>query len=411
MKLFKKRAEEQTVEQEQDTQEEQILIAHLGADDNLDFKMAMKIPAFSSCISKISNTVSIVPIKLYKRIDENKVEEVKDDIRVKLINRDTGDTLDALQFKKALVEDYFGKGGYAYIKKQGNRVESIHYVDNKEISFRFNEDPIFKEYRILVRGKEYEPYYFLKILRNTKNGREGKSIVDENKDVLMVAYYSLKFEKNLVKSGGNKKGFIKSPKKLTDPAMKALKNAWRKLYSNSSENVVILNDGLDFKESANTSVEMQLNENKRTNSDEICKIFNMPPSLINGGATELDKVDFIQSCINPVLEALEKALDRDLLLEKEKDSYFFKADTSELTKGDIKTRYEAYATASNAGFMQIDEIRYKENQPALGLDFVKLGLQDVLYFPKTGEIYVPNMNAREEIKRKGISEDENRNKE
>lgn len=411
MKLFKKRAEEQTVEQEQDTQEEQILIAHLGADDNLDFKMAMKIPAFSSCISKISNTVSIVPIKLYKRIDENKVEEVKDDIRVKLINRDTGDTLDALQFKKALVEDYFGKGGYAYIKKQGNRVESIHYVDNKEISFRFNEDPIFKEYRILVRGKEYEPYYFLKILRNTKNGREGKSIVDENKDVLMVAYYSLKFEKNLVKSGGNKKGFIKSPKKLTDQAMKALKNAWRKLYSNSSENVVILNDGLDFKESANTSVEMQLNENKRTNSDEICKIFNMPPSLINGGATELDKVDFIQSCINPVLEALEKALDRDLLLEKEKDSYFFKADTSELTKGDIKTRYEAYAVASNAGFMQIDEIRYKENQPALGLDFVKLGLQDVLYFPKTGEIYVPNMNAREEIKRKGISEDENRNKE
>lgn len=411
MKLFKKRAEEQTVEQEQDTQEEQILIAHLGADDNLDFKMAMKIPAFSSCISKISNTVSIVPIKLYKRIDENKVEEVKDDIRVKLINRDTGDTLDALQFKKALVEDYFGKGGYAYIKKQGNRVESIHYVDNKEISFRFNEDPIFKEYRILVRGKEYEPYYFLKILRNTKNGREGKSIVDENKDVLMVAYYSLKFEKNLVKSGGNKKGFIKSPKKLTDQAMKALKNAWRKLYSNSSENVVILNDGLDFKESANTSVEMQLNENKRTNSDEICKIFNMPPSLINGGATELDKVDFIQSCINPVLEALEKALDRDLLLEKEKDSYFFKADTSELTKGDIKTRYEAYAIASNAGFMQIDEIRYKENQPALGLDFVKLGLQDVLYFPKTGEIYVPNMNAREEIKRKGISEDENRNKE
>lgn len=410
MKLFKKRAEEQTVEQEQDTQEEQILIAHLGADDNLDFKMAMKIPAFSSCISKISNTVSIVPIKLYKRIDENKVEEVKDDIRVKLINRDTGDTLDALQFKKALVEDYFGKGGYAYIKKQGNRVESIHYVDNKEISFRFNEDPIFKEYRILVRGKEYEPYHFLKILRNTKNGREGKSIVDENKDVLLVAYYSLKFEKNLVKSGGNKKGFIKSPKKLTDVAMKALKNAWRKLYSNSSENVVILNDGLDFKESANTSVEMQLNENKRTNSDEICKIFNMPPAMINGGATEMDKVDFIQSCINPVLEALEKALDRDLLLEKEKDSYFFKADTSELTKGDIKTRYEAYAIASKAGFMQIDEIRYKENQPALGLDFVKLGLQDVLYFPKTGEIYVPNMNAREDIKKKGKKEDEDRNK-
>lgn len=407
MGFFRRRAEEQ----EPETQEDQILIAHLGADDELDFDKAMKIPAFSSCISKISNTVATVPIKLYRKVEDNKVEEVKDDVRVKLINHDTGDTLDAFQFKKALVVDYFGKGGYAYIRKQGTKVKSIHYVDNKEIYFRFNEEPIFKSYKILVRENEYEPYYFLKILRNTKNGREGKSIVDENKDVLLVAYYSLKFEKNLVKSGGNKKGFIKSPKKLTDAAMKALKNAWRKLYSNSSENVVILNDGLDFKESANTSVEMQLNENKKTNSDEICKIFNMPPAMINGGVAEMDKVDFIQSCINPVLEALEKALDRDLLLEKEKDSYFFKADTSELTKGDIKTRYEAYAIASNAGFMQIDEIRYKENQPALGLNFVKLGLQDVLYFPKTGEIYVPNMNAREEMKKKGENEDENRGKE
>ena len=407
MGLFRKRAEEQ----EPETKEDQILIAHLGADDELDFDRAMKIPAFSSCISKIANTVSTIPIKLYRIVEENKVEEVKDDVRDRLINHDTGDTLDSFQFKKALVMDYFGKGGYAYINKQGTKVKSIHYVDNREVYFKFNEEPIFKEYRIMVRDKEYEPHYFLKILRNTKNGREGKSIVDENKDVLLVAYYSLKFEKNLVKSGGNKKGFIKSPKKLTDAAMKALKTAWRKLYSNSSENVVILNDGLDFKESANTSVEMQLNENKKTNSDEICKIFNMPPSMINGGATESDKVDFIQSCINPVLEALEKALDRDLLLETEKGSYFFKADISELTKGDIKTRYEAYAVASNAGFMQIDEIRYKENLPALGLNFVKLGLQDVLYFTETGEIYVPNMNARESIKKKGEKKDENRDQE
>ena len=407
MRLFNRRAGEP----EQETQEEQILIAHLGADDDIDFDMAMKIPAFSSCISKIANTVATVPIKLYRTVESNKVEEVKDDVRDRLINHDTGDTLDAFQFKKALVMDYFGKGGYAYINKQGTKVKSIHYVDNREIYFRFSEEPIFKEYRIMVRDREYEPHYFLKILRNTINGREGRSIVDENKEVILVAYYSLKFEKNLVKSGGNKKGFIKSPKKLTDVAMKALKTAWRKLYSNNSENVVILNEGLDFMESSNTSVEMQLNENKMTNSDEICKIFNMPPSMIKGGATELDKVDFIQSCINPVLEALEKALDRDLLLETEKGSYFFKADTSELTKGDIKTRYEAYSVASNAGFMQIDEIRYKENLPALGLNFVKLGLQDVLYFTNTGEIYVPNMNAREKIKKKGKKEDENRNQE
>ena len=40
--------------------------------------------------------------------------------------------------------------------------------------------------------------------------------------------------------------------------------------------------------------------------------------------------------------------------------------------------------------MQIDEIRYQEDLPPLGLKFVRLGLQDVLYDPETNTIYTPN---------------------
>lgn len=42
--------------------------------------------------------------------------------------------------------------------------------------------------------------------------------------------------------------------------------------------------------------------------------------------------------------------------------------------------------------MQIDEVRYAENLEPLGLSWVKLGLQDVLYDPKTRRIYTPNTN-------------------
>ena len=40
--------------------------------------------------------------------------------------------------------------------------------------------------------------------------------------------------------------------------------------------------------------------------------------------------------------------------------------------------------------MQVDEVRKKENLESFSLDFIKLGLQDVLYYPETGEIYTPN---------------------
>lgn len=406
---FKMRAEPET-KTETESSEDALLIASL-ADDVPTREQAMNVPTFSSCVNKIAEAISTIPIKLYKLDEEGRLEEIKGDRRVGLLNDDTGDTLDGVQFKRAMTRDYLlGKGGYAYINKIGLDVQSIHYVEESEISFMYNVDPIFKDYDILVQGTAYRPFQFLKLLRNTKDGRSGRSVVIENSEVISVAYHSLKYEKNLVKTGGNKKGFIKSPRKLATEAIQALKTAWRRLYQNNTENVVVLNEGLEFQESSNTSVEMQLNENKRTNGDEICKLFSMPPSIVSGKATEQDRADFVQFCLNPILKEFECALNRDLLLETEKGVYFFAADTSELTKGDIEKRFRAYETASRNGFLQIDEIRRKENYPPLGMDFVRLGLQDVLFDPKTRQFYIPNMNETGgigKIKAKGGEKIEN----
>jgi len=396
MGLFKKRTmEEKDVEEKNENQisEDQILQAFFDG-ERIDWNNAMNVPAFSACMNLIKDTVSMIPIRLYKKKENGEVEEVRGDVRVNLLNDDTKDTLTGTDLKRAIVENYFGKGAFIYINKNGVEWESLHFVDNKEISFIYSDDPIFKDYRIMIRGAEYEKHDFIKILRKTINGRESIDFLEENKEILEVAYASLKYEKTLVKTGGNKKGFVKSGKKLTVDALRDLKEAWRKFYQSNTENVVILNDGLDFKESSNSSVEMQLNENKKSNSDEICKIMNVPPQMISGSATEADKIRFIQYCIIPILTAIEDALNRDFLLETEKASVFFAADTSELTKGDIKTRYEAYEIASRNGFLQIDEIRRKEKMPELGLDFIKLGLQDVIYDPKTKQFFIPNMNAK-----------------
>ena len=53
---------------------------------------------------------------------------------------------------------------------------------------------------------------------------------------------------------------------------------------------------------------------------------------------------------------------------------------------------EAYKLAVDANIMQIDEIRFEEDLPSLGLNWIKLGLDDVLYDPKTNTVYTPNTN-------------------
>ena len=95
----------------------------------------------------------------------------------------------------------------------------------------------------------------------------------------------------------------------------------------------------------------------------------------------------------PLMTVIQCALNRDMLRESEKHAehpLYWAFDTKELLKGDMKTRFDAYKVALESNFMQIDEVRYQEDLAPLGLSWIRLGLQDVLYDPKTKRIYTPN---------------------
>ena len=403
MKFFNFRGKNKNEKSEIRQSEELVLKGFLN-EDIISEREAMNIPSVSRCVNLIADTVPMIPIKLYKEEFLNgkrKTVEIEDS-RCDLFNLDTKDTLGGVDFKRALVRDYllFGNA-YAYINKRRNTIKSLNYVSNENVCITGNFDPIFKDYNILVRGQSYKLFEFLKIPRNTKTGAQGVGIIEENQEILKVAYLTLKFEQNLVSTGGSKKGFIKSEKKITKEAMDSLKRAWRELYCNTENNIIVLNDNLDFKEASNTSTEMQLNENKNSINNSILDIFGVP--------TEWNWETFIKTAVMPILTTIECALNRDLLLEKEKKSFYFAFYTKEITKGDIKTRFEAYKTALDANLMQIDECRYMEDLEPLGLNFIKLGLQDVLFNPQTKEIYTPNTNKVTNISDTGGENFENRN--
>lgn len=395
MGLFKRKQEirAETASRTEPEIESQLLRALIGR-DTVSKDMALAVPTVAACISLIASKVAMCPIRLYKQLD-GRVEEIKSDHRLFLLNHDTGDTMTAPQFWGAVIEDYFlGKGAYAYIRKDGTHFDSIYYVDESRISVQKNENPIFKDYMIAVQGDLYYPFEFLKVLRKTKDGSRSKPLTETSKLQIAVAYNALVYENALVKKGGNKKGFLKSQRHLTDEAMTNLKEAFKQLYTNNAEEaVVVLNDGMEFKESASTSVEMQLNENKITNAGEIAKLFCIPVTVLEGKGTDKDDENLVKNAVMPVLNDIEASLDRDLLTEQEKtEGYYFAFDTRELTRGSLKERYDAYAVGLQNNFLQIDEVRDKEDLEPLGIKWLTLGLDKVLYNPENQEVYTPNTN-------------------
>lgn len=358
-----------------------VLLQALLNNEEITREKALTLPAVSGAVDLIGNMIACMPVKLYK--DQNgKIKEQWDDRRVKLLNGDTGDTLDAFQLKKAMVEDYLmGKGGYCFIQRNRNEVVSLRYVEDIYITILKNYKPIFKDYVILVMGEEYKPYEFIKLLRNTKDGSTGVGLTQELGKTLETAYDTLLYQLSLVKSGGNKKGFLKAQRRLGQEEINTLKRAWKNMYANNSENVVVLNNGLEFQESSNSSVEMQLDQNKRTLAEEINKIFHIYENF------ELT----FKEAIYPIVKAFETALNRDLLLEREKGKYFFEFDVKEIIKASLRERYEAYKLAKETGFLTLNEIRKTENLEEIeGLDVINVGLGAVLYNADTHTYFTPN---------------------
>lgn len=356
---------------------------------------ANEIPAVSACIGFISYCIAGLPVKLYRENrTENTTEEIKDDNRLRLLNDETGDLLDPFQMKQALIADYFLYGaGYIYPEMDGNRVISLRYIRHGRISAYMGDDPVFKygEY-VLSNGMRLRDDEVVCLLRDTKDGMTGESIILQHQQLLSAVYREIMYEKLLITTGGNKKGFLTSESKLDKDKLADLRKAWNEMYANTGNTMMVLNKGLQFHESSNTSVEMQLNENKTKNNELICQLFGMSPEAVSGKLGDDGLVSTIKGAVIPVVTALETALNRGLLLPSERDLMYFMFDTSELLKGDILKRYQAYKTGLECNVLQIDEARYKEDLPPLGLNWIKLGLQDVLYDPKTKTIYTPNMN-------------------
>jgi HK97 family phage portal protein len=369
-----------------------VLLRALLDNETITREKAMTLPAVSGAVDLIANSIASMPIRLFK-YKNGKVEEVEGDTRVRMLNGDTQDKLTAWQMKRAMVEDYLmGKGGYCYIKKFRNEVTGLYYVEDRYVEVMKYYEPIFKDYKILVMGEEHKDYEFLKLLRNTKDGASGMGLTVEISKELETAYQTLLYQLNMVKSGGNKKGFIKSQKRLGQEEINALKSAWRNLYANSSENAVVLNNGLEFQEASNSSVEMQLNESKRTLQDEINGLFHIYPN-------DFDMT--FKMAIYPIVKNFETSLDRDLLLEKEKKNYFFELDIKEIIRANLKDRYESYKLAKETGFMTINEIRRAENMNYIeGMDVVNVGLGAVLYNTDTHQYFTPNTGEVSNIENK-----------
>lgn len=347
------------------------------ASDKVTIEDALQIPIVNACVSRVSDVIASTDLRLYKKTDKGR-EEVENDNRVKILNTKVDNGLiNSFELKKLIVRDYFLKGHcYFYIKRSGNKVEDIAYLDNVSISS--NSDPFNKLFTIHSYDKTLRPHDTLRVTRNSKDGMRGKSIIDETGLHFLLIIKTMERLLTDAKRGFLPKGMFKMEKNIRD--LDAVREDVRKMLSDKNSGYIFLNSAISYEP---LEKKKDVENEAKANVSELNKIaamFGVPVSIINGGANEEDKFNFINFTILPLLATIEASLNRDLLLEREQGKYYFAFDTKELLKGNLKERFEAYQIAIKNNIMSMDEVRDLENMPRLNFGFYKFNIADAMYY-------------------------------
>ena len=378
----------------------------------------LKIPTVKACVELIAGTIAQLPIYLYKETNDGSVERVED-YRCILLNDEPNELQTGYSFKKHMVKDYIFYGAsYNYIDRNGNTVTELQNLKTKNVrvdkyvqdGFRVVDADInvvaTEEGRITRNSQDnvkilstLKPYDCIIALNESTDGVTSKGVLEYGKDIFKVAIEEKKYTSSIYKNGALPLGILKTTGRLTQPAIERLKASWQSLYSGAqnSGKTVVLEEGLDYTPVSLKPGDLLLTENRKDTIGDICKLFNIPESLVDVtkikyGSLEQNNIHFLQYTLSPIITSIESGLNKSLLLEDEKrQGYFFAFDTSEVLRSTDREKYEAAKVAVDGGLMSINEARYRLNLPAIKDDVMKWTLGAVLYYPETGEMKIPNM--------------------
>ena len=101
--------------------------------------------------------------------------------------------------------------------------------------------------------------------------------------------------------------------------------------------------------------------------EEICRIFRVPPHMVQDlqratfSNIENQSLNFVVHTLTPWLVRFEQAIIKDVLLEGEQDVLFPKFNVDGLLRGDYQSRMSGYATGISNGFLSPNDIHRLEN--------------------------------------------------
>ncbi|MBQ4164421.1 MAG: phage portal protein, partial [Turicibacter sp.] len=378
------------------------------SDDMYTAEQILSIPVAKACCDLIVNSIKSLPIELYERVDDNTVRQITDDYRVNLLNNAPNIIATGADFKEKIIRDLVLHGNaYVDIERDGNNIVSLWNIDASDVGiskYSDREKPhIVKDVKFKIYSSNVElnlDDVMILTESSEDGGLTGQGVIARGYRTIELALNEIELNKNIMNNGSSPISVVKLDKNLSAEAQQRLRDSWTKMYASSQNagKLLILEQGMEYEKLSFSPAELGLSASRSKTQTELCSLFGVPESMIDStantyGNVENSSIRFLQYSITPHINVIEASLNRSLLLEKEKNTKFFKINTDSVLQTTQKERYEALNVGISSGILSLNEARIKENLPPIDDNFHRLSLGSVMYDPKDRIYFIPNMST------------------
>ena len=347
--------------------------------ERVDEKSAMQIATVYACVRLLAETVAGLPLHLYRTKDGGSAKErAMDHPLYKLLYRQPNPEMTSFSFREVMMTHLLLWGNcYAQIIRDGkNGVLGLYPLlpENIEID-RDDKGQIFYIYHAYTDekpGENNKDIYFRRdeifhVPGLGFNGLVGFSPIAMMKNALGTTLAVEKYGSSFFKNGAQPSGVLEHPGVLKDPSK--IRENWSAVYggANNAHKVAVLEEGMQYKAISLPPEDSQFLSTRQFGVNEICRIFRVPPHMVQDlehatfSNIEHQSIDFVVHTLTPWLVRFEQAIVKDLLIEEEQDEYFPKFNVDGLLRGDYQSRMQGYATGISNGFLSPNDIHRLEN--------------------------------------------------
>lgn len=317
-----------------------------------------KIPSVAENINLISGTVAQMPIYLYDENNSLQVTRKNEDYREFLLNNENSEFETSYNWKYNLVKDLllYGKS-YSYIERKGLKIIGLHRVDPKTVTKKeyIDDKGIIKDIEIhyTLNNKACIASIFDFLVVEKGNGILNSTNLLE----LLMEYDNT--VKSALKNVVIPSGILTSNRRLTQNVIDKLRDSWQSIYQGGANagKTIILEEGLSYKNLEISVEKLQLPQIKANFVEDVERIFNMH---------NIDSDEkFLKRVLSPIICCIENAIDKHILLEKEKKKgYYFRFNTKELLRPSVVEQANAVVQLVKGGLLTINEGRaYMDERP------------------------------------------------